>query len=338
MDLDTRLSNQPLLEAVHSLVEDFKQAEDSRAIAQLSHRWLELCRKQKWTLAETLEHLMPMVRENPVLEQFTVALIREWETSQEKGWKLLEENTRSLQSANDHLVQANSSRSEFISLVSHEIRTPLTVIAGACELLSDELVGESHQSCLSLIQYSVEHIRRLIEDILVFSKLEAGMLEIQIEPVSFGAIAKASRELTYPLFQEKQLSLEFEGPEAMVLADPMRLRQVLINLLSNAVKYSPSGTEIRVSTRIQSPMLEVAVMDRGMGIPLEDQTQIFERFRQVKGRRNYGGTGLGLPICRYLVELHGGTITVDSTPGEGSTFRFTLPLADLADASLDGLQ
>lgn len=300
-----------------------------------ARRWVALFKEKNLSLADALAAFLPALEEPSLSEKAFRAISDRWVSELEAGWQhLIEENTRALHLVNQQLKQVDQARSEFISTLSHELRTPLTAIFGSCEMLAEDFpLSEEQGPYLSLIKSSAGHIHHLIEDILDFSRLEAGKLELRLEAVDFAALANEIIELLTPLLREKKLRLSTHfGNLPLVLADPVRLRQVLLNLLSNAVKFTSLEGNIEIAAKAESSILLVEVRDDGIGIPPEYQGEIFERFKQVrqlnpKGTRIQKGTGLGLPISRFLVELHGGKIDVDSIPGEGATFHFSIPLA-----------
>ncbi|HVB22254.1 MAG TPA: ATP-binding protein [Ktedonobacteraceae bacterium] len=237
-------------------------------------------------------------------------------------------------------------KSEFVSLVSHELRTPLTSIKGYVDLLLDgdagELTGEQ-QEYLGVVRDNAERLIALINDLLDVSRIESGKIELQRGPLDLAclihrvagslqpSIAAKGQHLTLDLTGERELApRDRDGtPLPVVLADADRVTQILTNLLSNAYKYTPTGGSIAVRAYPQGDYVRVDVQDTGIGLSTEEQAQLFTRFFRARNRttQEVGGTGLGLAIARSLVEMHGGKITVSSSPGLGSTFSFTLPIA-----------
>jgi signal transduction histidine kinase len=240
------------------------------------------------------------------------------------------ERTSQLQAANSELERASRHQSEFLTMVSHEFRTPLTSIITFTELLLDSAAGQVNQEqheYLTDVFESSQRLLHMINDLLDLSRLEAGKVKLFREALDLKDLARDAERTVRPLAERKELTLRLDLPSGLPLveADGLRVTQVLLNLFSNAIKFTPSGGTITVSARVREPWLEVAVSDTGIGIARNDLKRIFEKFSQ-SGRERPEGTGLGLPLARSLVELHGGQMWVESEIGQGSTFRFTLPL------------
>ena len=222
-------------------------------------------------------------------------------------------------------------KSEFVAVVSHEIRTPLTSVKGAIELLCDERFfprNEQQSKLLNIAQANAERLLVLINDILDFSKLESASLPMTLERLGLGPVVQQATQNLRTLIEERQIQVELkiapDLPELMI--DPHRIAQVLTNLLSNAIKFSPPSGRIEVIAERWEEGARVSVRDYGEGIAAQDIPKLFRKFSQLDSgsTRKVGGTGLGLVICKGIVEQHGGEIWVESTPGEGSIFRFTL--------------
>jgi len=217
--------------------------------------------------------------------------------------------------------------------MSHELRTPLNAIIGFSEVLIEQMFGEVNAKQLEYlrdIHASGHHLLTLINDVLDLSKIEAGRMELQ--PSRFHLPELLDNSLT--LVRERaanhglRLTLDVQDGLGDWVADPRKIKQVVVNLLSNAVKFTPAGGHVTLrARRIDAGTAEIAVIDTGVGIAPEEQAQVFEEFRQAgtDPLRKSEGTGLGLALARRFVELHGGTLRVDSAPGRGSTFAFTLP-------------
>ncbi|MBI5442984.1 MAG: GAF domain-containing protein [Deltaproteobacteria bacterium] len=248
--------------------------------------------------------------------------------------------TAELEQANERLLELDRLKSDFLSTVSHELRTPLTSIRSFSEILLRYEVADEERKrrFVRIIHDEAERLSRMINDLLDLSKIEAGKLELTIEPQDLaGAVAQAL-DVTKPLFVEKGVDAAalVEPSLPPVLADRDRLRQILAKLLSNASKFSPEGGRIRIGCRRRGAYALVSVSDEGPGIPPGRLHEIFDRYTQVRDPQKDHplGTGLGLSISRDLVEKLGGRIWVESKLGAGATFSFTLPLAD--DPALGG--
>jgi signal transduction histidine kinase len=238
----------------------------------------------------------------------------------------IQEKTQQLEIANRH-------KSEFLANMSHELRTPLNAVIGFSEVLLERMFGEVNEKqdeYLQDILSSGKHLLSLINDILDLSKIEAGRMELEALP--FDLPAAFDNALT--LIRERAsrnsigLGVNVDPRIGEVVADERKVKQVLLNLLSNAVKFTPEGGTITMSAVLNDGRVEISVADTGIGIAPEDQAAVFEEFRQVGTdyARKREGTGLGLALARRLVELHGGTLTLQSEPGKGSTFTFTIPV------------
>ena len=236
----------------------------------------------------------------------------------------LDDKSRELEAASHH-------KSEFLANMSHELRTPLNAISGFSQVLRKELYGEINEKqaeYLDDVLASARHLLSLIDDVLDLSKVEAGQIELQVEPFSL----PAALERGVVMVREGatnggvRISLSSDPGIDTVIGDERRVRQVVFNLLSNAVKFTPAGGTVDIATAQLDGEVRVSVSDTGPGIAPEDQERIFEEFQQASaGKEQREGTGLGLALSRRLVELHGGRIWVDSELGKGSTFVFTLP-------------
>ena len=248
---------------------------------------------------------------------------------------------------NRELEELNALKDEFLANTSHELRTPLNGIIGLTEaLLDDASLTTNTRRSLAMIGTSGRRLANLVNDILDFSKLEDRELVLQRRRLDVASIARRVVTLTTPLVGKKPVTLSCSMSAATphVYADGNRVEQILLNLVGNAVKFTERGT-VEIRATVDRDHLAIHVQDTGIGIPLEHRHSVFQSFQQGDGgtARKYGGTGLGLSVTKKLVELHGGTIDVASTPGHGSTFTFTLPLAaelgedDTTDGPLSGI-
>lgn len=240
--------------------------------------------------------------------------------------------TRELKQAYDQLVELDRLKANFLSMVSHELRTPLTSIQGYTEFLEDGLAGDLNEGQVDFvhqIQQGTRHLTRLVNDLLDFARIEAGSLAINPVQTDLSRRILDAVESLSPAIRERSLSVStvLLSEPVWVHADPGRITQVLLNLLSNALKFTPSGGRITVTLEVTPQDARIAVTDTGIGIAPEHHPRLFQKFYQVDSSttREQGGTGLGLPIAQSIVEAHGGRIGIESTPGQGSTFWFTLP-------------
>ncbi|HHX51810.1 MAG TPA: DUF3365 domain-containing protein [Clostridia bacterium] len=245
----------------------------------------------------------------------------------------LKKQQEELQEANFQLARANRLKSEFLASVSHELRTPLTSITAFVELLLDETAGELTSQQKEYLEDVLRGSQRLmtsINAILEMAKIEARKMGLKNFSFSIEELIREIEHRMIPVALKKNLELEvdLEGKLA-VYADRQKIEQVIVNLVGNAIKFTPAGGRVTITARQKEKEILVWVADTGIGIEEADQEYIFEAFRQVDGSstRSHQGTGLGLALAKNLVEMHGGTIWVESHPGVGSSFYFTIPLA-----------
>ncbi len=238
------------------------------------------------------------------------------------------------QSAVMSMREAEKAKDEFLANTSHELRTPLHGIIGLTEGLLARCkngFAAEWKNELNIIVHSAQRLSTLIDDILDAVRIKQGKLHLTIKPVDFSSVLKLVTTLCRPLADPRKVRIKADVPDELplVMADEDRLQQILINLVKNAITFTPEGL-IRITAEVEKNFLKASVTDTGIGIPKEKQTMIFERFTQLDGTidRTYGGTGLGLSITRNLVELQGGRIEVKSSPGNGTSFNFTLPLTE----------
>ncbi|MFP5503213.1 MAG: sensor histidine kinase [Candidatus Sericytochromatia bacterium] len=234
----------------------------------------------------------------------------------------------------EQLETSEKLKAEFVATMSHELRTPLNVVLGFGSLLADEAFGplnpEQAEACQKVLE-STERLAVLINDLLDFSKLQARMLDFNIQPVVLRDLLSAVVEDIRPLADRKDLRVSLEVPADLprLPCDADRLEQSIKHLVDNAIKFTPEGGTIGLRARYApaTGTIEIEVWDTGIGIPAEAMTRLFERFYQVdsSSTRLFGGTGIGLALVKELTERQGGHVTVESKVGEGSTFRLILP-------------
>jgi signal transduction histidine kinase len=245
------------------------------------------------------------------------------------------ENVRLFEEIQDksrQLEEASQHKSQFLANMSHELRTPLNAILGYTELMADGAYGEPSEKMLGILkrlEANGKHLLGLINDVLDLSKIEAGQLELELSDYCMQDIAQTVRSTLEPLAADKKLGFKVEVAPQLPpgRGDGRRLTQVLINLVGNAIKFTDAG-EVAIKAEANNGSFHVSVRDTGPGISSADQAKLFQEFQQADNAitRKKGGTGLGLAISKRIIEMHGGRIWVDSQPGHGSTFTFTLPV------------
>ena len=223
-------------------------------------------------------------------------------------------------------------KSEFVMTASHELRTPLTSINMAVNLLRESAAAkltDQERALLEACHEDVQRLRALVNDLLDLSKIEAGKLELAFEPVQPRFLGDQALSVIKAQADSKGIELALEVPEDLpeVTADPHKIVWVLVNLLANAVRYTKAGGHIKLTGERVGNQVHLAVTDDGEGIPFDLQPRIFDKFVHGKPSDGGGGSGLGLAICKEIVKAHRGAIWLDSIPGKGSTFTFTLPVA-----------
>jgi signal transduction histidine kinase len=236
------------------------------------------------------------------------------------------------------LAEASQHKSQFLANMSHELRTPLNAILGYTELILDNVYGDTPEkmhSVLQRIERNGRHLLGLINDVLDLSKIEAGQLTLSLSDYSLKNVIQSVFSAVEPLASEKQIALKIDVVPELPQGhgDERRLTQVLLNLVGNAIKFTDIG-EVSIKGCCANGSFNVAVRDTGPGISPADQAKLFQEFQQADNSitRKKGGTGLGLAISRQIIEMHGGRIWVESRPGHGSTFAFTLPVSVEAQA------
>ena len=236
---------------------------------------------------------------------------------------------RQIQDAYQQLAELDHLKSEFISIAAHELRTPLAVVLAYVSLLEEE-VSDPLRGHLRVVIEAATQLKSIIDDMLSLSHVEAGQARLHVTDVSICEVVASVLADVAPLMEGKQHTVETELPEDLpsVRADPEKLGLILANLMSNAIKFTPAGGHIEIAAEADGQDMVLSVKDDGIGIPEEAQDRVFDRFYQVEEslRREHGGIGLGLCIAKAMVELHGGSIWLDSVAGEGSTFYCRIPI------------
>jgi PAS domain S-box-containing protein len=288
------------------------------------------------------------------------ALIKYKDTLEERVGK----RTRELEEARKQAETASRTKSEFLANMSHELRTPLNSVIGFSEVLQDELFGtlnEKQREYVGNICGSGRHLLQLINDILDLSKVEAGKMELEPSSLQLKKVLEGSLAMFQERAMKHAIALDFvlaPGADCMIVADERKLKQIMYNLLSNAMKFTLEGGSVSVRARkvqsskykvqsdeqkyselrtsnseLHEDLIEISVADTGIGIKTEDISKLFQEFTQLESSysRNHEGTGLGLALTKRFVELHGGTVRVESEYGKGSTFSFSLPFGPRAE-------
>jgi signal transduction histidine kinase len=270
--------------------------------------------------------------------------MREVELSHERlglRHRKLSEVKDALESRNREVERVNQLKSEFLASMSHELRTPLNAIIGFSRLLEEQNVGTLNAEQMNYVQHVAKasrHLLTLINDILDLSKIEAGRLELNPECFELSEALAEVLATARPLARAKSISMAIRlSNHNTIYADRLRFKQILYNLLSNAIKFTPEFGDISVDCSKEATSVLINVTDNGIGIPVDEQEAIFEKFHQVRASSSEAkeGSGLGLAITRRLVQAHGGSIWVVSKPGLGARFSFTLPSHATAEASPD---
>ena len=228
------------------------------------------------------------------------------------------------------LERAMTARSRFYASMSHELRTPINAILGYNTLLLENIYGplnEKQADGLRRTQRAAKHLLELVNDVLDLSKIEAGKMDLKLQPVAFPALIEDLFVTVRPMAEERgsELTLEHRGDPVTVTSDPRRVRQILLNLLSNAIKFGQGNPIHVISTAREDGGATIEVIDHGVGIPAQDLPRVFDEFVQLSRTQEHEGTGLGLPISRRLAVLLQGELSAESTLGQGSTFRLTVP-------------
>ncbi|HXE47895.1 MAG TPA: HAMP domain-containing sensor histidine kinase [Ramlibacter sp.] len=242
----------------------------------------------------------------------------------------LREANMHLAAANLELLELDKLRSAVLSNASHELRTPLTGILGSAQNLRDGLAGgltQAQSEYVQMIESDSARLIRVVNELLEWGRLQSGHIQLQRSPVPLYPLLDEVFMLLRPAAQKKAVTLELAqgDPSTRVEADADKLKQILINLVDNAVKFSPPQSSVRVRAQPAAAALRILVEDQGPGVPAEDVPHLFERFFRGRAAGVAPGSGLGLAIAKNLARLHGGDITLNSAPGQGSTFTLNLP-------------
>ena len=278
-----------------------------------------------------------------VTDQLAVAInnANAYTKMQEMAAELKSERDK-LEMTSLELAAASQTKSEFLANMSHELRTPLNSIIGFSEILHDGVFGhvnEKQAKYVNNVLVSGKHLLQLINDILDLSKVEAGKIELDCKDFPVSDAINEVKTLTASIAAKKSIVVDLSVDEGLttIHADEGKFKQILYNLLSNAIKFTPEHGSITVGARQSGDMAEISVADTGIGISKEDQKKLFQPFMQADAStsREYGGTGLGLSLVKKFTELHGGTVWIESEPGKGSTFTFTMPIAGRAEAETE---
>lgn len=279
----------------------------------------------------------------PPLTKLSRQMSRTGEENLTEKFELPHRASRELQQLADNyngmterLAQSLLRARQFSTDVTHELRTPLTILRGETELAlrGDKNADELRQILNSNLE-EISRMGRLVDDLLLLSKSELGEIPLKRETLNLNELLEELHCHGNIIAEAKQIEVELHGPQQQVnlFADIHRLRQVFLNLLTNGITYTPEGGRITIDWSIQKDTVQIIFKDTGIGISSEHQQHIFERFYRIDktGNCNDGGSGLGLAIVKWLVEAHGGSVTVCSVPGRGSSFTLTLPLANKPD-------
>lgn len=280
------------------------------------------------TLSEQISVIGIDITKRAQMEQRLRVARTEAERAAEKLEQALKKSTELAKEAE----AASLAKSSFMATMSHELRTPLNGIIGMSSLLATSDLPEEHLESAEIVLQSAEHLLTIINDVLNFSKAEAGHVELEYLPFSICELISSTNALFEATATEKNLSLNQhidEGLPETLFGDPTRIKQILMNLIGNALKFTSSGS-VSTSVLLDDNQCRLEVTDTGIGIAQEHQHLLFEAFVQADSSttRKYGGTGLGLAIARELVNLMGGEIGVHSDPGKGATFWFTIPMSE----------
>jgi signal transduction histidine kinase len=268
-----------------------------------------------------------------------IAVLSELEEKREELEQLnrrLADSNRELEVANAKLREVAELKEEFLAVTTHDLRSPLAVISGVISFFSSGRLGEltpEQQNMVSMMERNTHNLIELVNDLLDSAKIESGTLHLDLAPTELPALVGEICEAMGTVAGERGVTVDCRFPDDLpkITADRAKLRRVLVNLVSNAVKFTPKGGRVDISGGREGGMVRVQVSDTGVGVTPEDLPHLFDKYEQGSSRapRREKGTGLGLYITRQLVELHGGEINAASEVGKGSTFSFTVPIAEV---------
>ena len=252
------------------------------------------------------------------------------QTERKRAQAKLARTLVALREANKQLRDMNKLKSDFVSVVSHEFRTVLTCIEGFSELMRDEKFSPQEMKGFAAdINTDARRLTRMISDLLDLDRMEFGRVTLQKEEVDLNAIIMNASDRIHPTAPKHSFRFQLDDTLPRIIGDSDKLIQVVSNLVTNAVKYSPDGGEILLSSCLEGDIVHTQVRDHGMGIPPDSLERVFERYSRIEAgsTRYIKGTGLGLPIVRQIVQMHGGKVWAESCQSTGSIFHFTLPIA-----------
>ena len=296
-------------------------------------------RRRDGTLFPVEISLSPIQTDSGMHVTAVIRDVTERKRADQEVRRLQSQYTSELEGRNREIERANRLKSEFLASMSHELRTPLHTIIGFAELLQEGAEGELNETQRRFVQHihrDSGHLLELINDVLDLSKIEAGGMVLKRERYPLARSIGEALAAIRPAAAAKRIRIEERGQAGCEIdADPLRVKEMLYNLLSNAVKFTPEGGTVWIESAVEGGFARITVADTGIGIPPDEQENIFDKFYQV-GNTTRGvreGTGLGLSITKELVQMHGGWMEVTSAPGQGSRFTFTLPMAETAEVS-----
>lgn len=330
----TVLTDQGVIESVNPRFEQMFGYLADDVVGKTLYSFFEISKENEISFAQLVEsqtvaHARPAefdAAKHANGSQFPVEISITELSTPEEGTKLL----ASLQDITERR-EIERMKQEFVAMISHDLRTPLTSIQLCLSMATMGAYGEMSKQgfqCISIAERSCQRLITMINQLLDIEKLQAGMLELDVRMGPLDDVIQRSADAVRSFADESHVAIATQPVDCQVYADSDRLVQVMVNLLSNAIKYSPKEGTVSITTNVDADTVEIRITDQGRGIPPEYMSAIFERYKQVDktDKREKKGTGLGLPICKAIVESHGGEIGVDCELGKGSTFWFRIPL------------